>query len=132
MIASKAGRVASAVAGAALLLLSHQAAAAGCASPQQMDGFKTCADVAKAKQEGAVVIYTTDPERGTAELLVLSQVVLSMQLPFAVVPLVRFVSDRRRMGGFVIPAWLAVLAWLVAAVIVVLNFKLLADSFMGL
>ncbi len=40
-----------------------------CASPQQMQGFKTCADVAKAKQEGAFVLYTTDPERGTAELL---------------------------------------------------------------
>jgi manganese transport protein len=77
----------------------------------------------------ATVLYG---ERGTAELLVLSQVVLSMQLPFAVVPLVRFVSDRRRMGGFVIPGWLAALAWLVAGVILVLNFKLLADTFMGL
>src|SRR5262245_46896582 len=40
-----------------------------CASPQQMSGFKTCADVAKARQEGAFVLYTTDPERGTAQLL---------------------------------------------------------------
>src|SRR5882757_5587330 len=40
-----------------------------CANPQQMQGFKTCADIAKAKQEGGFVLYTTDPERGTAELL---------------------------------------------------------------
>jgi manganese transport protein len=70
-------------------------------------------------------------ERGTAELLVLSQVVLSMQLPFAVVPLVRFVSDRRKMGHLVIPHWLMWLSWLVAAIILVLNFKLLYDTFLG-
>jgi manganese transport protein len=69
--------------------------------------------------------------RGTGQLLVLSQVVLSMQLPFAVVPLVRFVSDRRKMGQFVIPRWLVWLSWLVAAIILVLNFKLLIDTFMG-
>ena len=45
-------------------------------------------------------------ESGTAELLVLSQVILSMQLPFAVIPLVLFVSDRRRWDGFVIPRWM--------------------------
>ena len=45
---------------------------------------------------------------GTAKLLVFSQVLLSMQLPFAVVPLVRFVTDRDKMGRFVIPRWLAV------------------------
>jgi manganese transport protein len=43
-------------------------------------------------------------EKGTAQLLVLSQVILSMQLPFAIVPLVRFVSDKRTMGAFVVPA----------------------------
>jgi iron(III) transport system substrate-binding protein len=53
-----------------LLVLGNGAAAQGtCAAPKQMAGFKTCADVDRAKQEGAVVIYTTDPERGTAELL---------------------------------------------------------------
>jgi manganese transport protein len=66
-------------------------------------------------------------ERGTAQLLVFSQVILSMQLPFAVVPLVKFVSDKRKMGKFVIPMWLAVLAWIVAGIILVLNFKLLFD-----
>ncbi|KAA0892663.1 Nramp family divalent metal transporter [Pusillimonas sp. ANT_WB101] len=64
---------------------------------------------------------------GTAKLLVLSQVVLSMQLPFAVIPLVRFVSDRKLMGSFVLRRSVAVLAWVVTAVIVVLNAKLLVD-----
>lgn len=68
---------------------------------------------------------------GTAKLLVFSQVVLSMQLPFAVIPLVLFVSDRRLMGSLVIPRCLAALAWLIAATIVVLNGKLLLDAITG-
>jgi manganese transport protein len=70
-------------------------------------------------------------DRGTAELLVLSQVILSMQLPFAVIPLVRFVTDRRKMGGFAVRLPVAILAWLVAALIVTLNLKLLYDTFAG-
>ncbi len=70
-------------------------------------------------------------ERGTGKLLVLSQVILSMQLPFAVIPLVQFVSDRRKMGSLVISRPLAVLAWIIAAVIVVLNVKLLGDTLVG-
>lgn len=70
-------------------------------------------------------------ERGTAQLLVLSQVVLSMQLPFAVIPLVRFVSDRRKMGRFAISTGTAVAAWVVAGVIVILNVKLLVDTATG-
>jgi manganese transport protein len=70
-------------------------------------------------------------ERGTAELLVFSQVVLSMQLPFAVIPLVRFVSDKRKMGDFAISTPVAVTAWVVAGVIVVLNVKLLFDMMFG-
>ncbi|WP_439925753.1 Nramp family divalent metal transporter [Nitrobacter sp. JJSN] len=70
-------------------------------------------------------------ERGTAQLLVLSQVVLSMQLPFAVIPLVRFVSDRRKMGEFAISTGTAVAAWVVAGVIVILNVKLLFDTITG-
>jgi manganese transport protein len=66
-------------------------------------------------------------ESGTARLLVLSQVILSMQLPFAVVPLVRFTSDRAKMGSFVSPRWLAASAWVVAALIISLNLKLLYD-----
>jgi manganese transport protein len=70
-------------------------------------------------------------ESGTAKLLVFSQVILSLQLPFAVIPLVRFTSDPRRMGPFVSPRWVRWLAWVVAAVIVLLNAKLLFD-FVGL
>jgi len=70
-------------------------------------------------------------EKGTAQLLVFSQVVLSMQLPFAVIPLVWFVSDRRRMGTFAIPGWATALSWAVAAIILVLNGKLLLDTMTG-
>ena len=70
-------------------------------------------------------------ERGTADLLVFSQVVLSMQLPFAVIPLVRFVSDKRKMGDFAISVPVAATAWVVAGVIVVLNVKLLFDMMFG-
>ncbi|GJE75555.1 Divalent metal cation transporter MntH [Methylorubrum suomiense] len=70
-------------------------------------------------------------DQGTAKLLVLSQVVLSMQLPFAVIPLVRFVSDRGLMGAFTVPRWLGVLSWAIAGLIVVLNGKLLVDTILG-
>lgn len=74
-----------------------------------------------------VAVTSLYGEQGTAKLLVLSQVVLSMQLPFAVIPLVRFVTDKRRMGPLVVRRGLAWLAWAIAALIVVLNLKLLAD-----
>jgi manganese transport protein len=66
---------------------------------------------------------------GTAKLLVFSQVVLSMQLSFAVIPLIIFTSDRQKMGEFANPGWLKVLAWVTAAIIVALNVKFLADFF---
>ncbi|MBR0720714.1 Nramp family divalent metal transporter [Bradyrhizobium manausense] len=78
-----------------------------------------------------IVVTAIYGERGTADLLVFSQVVLSMQLPFAVIPLVRFVSDRRKMGQFTIPSYVAAIAWIVAGVIVVLNVKLLVDTLFG-
>ena len=59
-------------------------------------------------------------------LLVLSQVILSMQLPFSVIPLVFFTSDRRMMGGLANPPLLRALAWTAAGVIVALNLLLLA------
>ncbi len=64
---------------------------------------------------------------GTSQLLILSQVVLSLQLSFAVFPLVRFTSDESKMGTFVNPWWLKALAYLAAAVIAVLNIWLLAQ-----
>ncbi len=70
-------------------------------------------------------------ESGTAQLLVLSQVVLSLQLPFAVVPLVRFTTDRTKMGELVAPRWVAVLAWIVTTIIITLNMKLLYDFATG-
>ncbi|MBB5753593.1 Nramp family divalent metal transporter [Prosthecomicrobium pneumaticum] len=78
-----------------------------------------------------VVVAWLYGESGTAKLLVLSQVVLSMQLPFAVIPLVRFVTDRSKMGGFVVSKPVAIAAWAVAAVLVALNIKLLFDTFAG-
>ena len=68
-------------------------------------------------------------DRGTASLLLISQVVLSLQLPFAVIPLVLFTSDRRKMGEFASPRWLQVLAWATTVLIVGLDLKLLWDTF---
>lgn len=78
-----------------------------------------------------IVVTAIYGERGTGELLVLSQVVLSMQLPFAVIPLVQFVSDKEKMGSLVIPRWVAVLSWVVAGIILILNFKLLYDTLLA-
>ena len=70
-------------------------------------------------------------ESGTAKLLVLSQVILSMQLSFAVFPLVMFTSDKRKMGPFVNPLWLKLLAYIVASLIATLNVWLLLQTFQG-
>jgi len=67
-------------------------------------------------------------ENATGRLLVLSQVVLSLQLPFAMIPLIHFVSNRRKMGTFSIGPWLRVGAWLSALIIVGLNVKLVLDT----
>ena len=77
----------------------------------------------------AVIVTAIYGEHGTASLLVFSQVVLSLQLPFAVVPLVAFTSNRRKMGEFVNPAWITWLAWATAAIIIALNVKYLSDFF---
>src|SRR2546428_9434440 len=70
-------------------------------------------------------------EHGTANLLILSQVMLSLQLSFAVFPLVQFTSDRAKMGEFVNPAWLKTLAYGVAVVIAALNALVLVQAFGG-
>jgi manganese transport protein len=77
----------------------------------------------------AVIVAVMFGASGTARLLVLSQVVLSLQLPFAVVPLVKFTSDRTKMGKFVNPTWLKTAAWTISAIIIALNLKLLWDVF---
>jgi manganese transport protein len=76
----------------------------------------------------ALIAIVCFGEQSTGELLVLSQVILSLQLPFAVIPLVMFTSDRRLMGEFVNPPWLKVLAEAVATVIVGLNVWLLVQT----
>jgi manganese transport protein len=70
-------------------------------------------------------------EKATGQLLIFSQVVLSLQLPFAVVPLVMFTASRAKMGPFAAPRWLTVLATLTAAVIIALNIKLVWDFVSG-
>jgi manganese transport protein len=78
-----------------------------------------------------VIVTLIYGERGTAQLLILSQVVLSMQLSFAVFPLVMFTSDRQWMGEFVNPRWLKYLSYGVAVLIAALNLWLLIQTFQG-
>lgn len=78
------------------------------------------------EREALTILYLG--EGSTGALLVLSQVVLSLQLPFAVIPLIHFVSDRERMGALAIGLRTRLLAWLVAGVIVVLNVALVIDE----
>jgi len=70
-------------------------------------------------------------EQGTEKLLILSQVILSLQLSFAVIPLVMFTGSRAKMGEFVNKHWLQGLGWFTAAVILVLNGWLLVQAAMG-
>jgi manganese transport protein len=77
----------------------------------------------------AAIVAIMYGESGTAKLLVFSQVILSMQLSFAVFPLVAFTSDKVKMGEFVNPAWLKALAYFVAFVIAGLNIWLLFQFF---
>src|SRR5689334_4379960 len=80
----------------------------------------------------AAIVAILYGESGTARLLVLSQVILSIQLSFAVFPLVQFTSERAKMGEFTNPVWLKVLAYVVAFIIVGLNIWLLFQFFSGL
>ncbi|HXE91938.1 MAG TPA: Nramp family divalent metal transporter [Terriglobales bacterium] len=77
----------------------------------------------------AVLVTLYYGESGTARLLILSQVILSMQLSFAVFPLVMFTSDRRKMGEFADPGWVKALSWTVAVLIAALNAWLLVQTF---
>jgi manganese transport protein len=76
----------------------------------------------------AIVVVSLYGERGTGALLILSQVILSLQLPFAVFPLVSFTSSRAKMGALVAPRWMQLLAWTVAGIIAALNVWLLYQT----
>jgi manganese transport protein len=78
----------------------------------------------------AVIVIGAFGESRTTDLLIASQVVLSMQLGFAVWPLMRFTSEKAKMGEFVNPPWIKVLGWTTAGLIIVLNVKLLFDTFL--
>jgi manganese transport protein len=76
----------------------------------------------------AVVVISISGNAGTYKLLILSQVILSLQLPFAIIPLVHFTSDRLKMGSFVNKLWVKVLAWATSISIITLNIKLVYDQ----
>src|SRR5262245_31674723 len=80
----------------------------------------------------AVIVIWIYGEQGSGALLILSQVILSLQLPFAVFPLVMFTADKAKMGEFAAPLWMKSLAWSVAVVIALLNIWLLYQTFVGL
>lgn len=77
----------------------------------------------------AIIVTARYGESGTAQLLIFSQVVLSMQLSFAVFPLVMFTNDPEKMGEFVNPPWLKTLAWIIAVLIAAFNAGLLVQTF---
>ncbi|MDO7907286.1 Nramp family divalent metal transporter [Paenibacillus sp. JX-17] len=77
----------------------------------------------------AVIVTAIAGEKGVEELLVLSQVILSLQLPFAIIPLILFTGSRKKMGEFVNKPWQNILAWIVTAIIVSLNVYLLFKTF---
>src|ERR1700757_3571637 len=78
----------------------------------------------------AIVVIGVFGEGKTTELLIASQVCLSMQLGFAVWPLMRFTGEKAKMGEFANPVWIKILGWMTAGIIIVLNVKLLMDTFL--
>jgi manganese transport protein len=79
----------------------------------------------------AVIVTALLGESGTAQLLIFSQVILSMQLSFAVIPLVMFTCDKTKMGEFVNPRWVKILGWTLAMIIALLNGYLLWQTLTG-
>ncbi|QCI69125.1 divalent metal cation transporter [Phreatobacter stygius] len=79
----------------------------------------------------AIVVTILYGEGQTAKLLILSQVILSLQLPFAIVPLIHLSASRRRMGELVSPRWLTAIAVLIAVTLIVLNIKIIIDFATG-
>jgi manganese transport protein len=78
----------------------------------------------------AIVVIGVFGESKTTELLIASQVCLSMQLGFAVWPLMRFTNEKAKMGQFANRIWIKILGWITAGIIIVLNVKLLLDTFL--
>ena len=76
----------------------------------------------------AVLVILIMGEQMVDKMLIFSQVLLSMQLAFAIIPLIHFVSDKKRMGSFTIKPLVKTVAWLIAAIIIVLNLKLVYDT----
>jgi manganese transport protein len=79
----------------------------------------------------AFVVISIYGEKATGDLLILSQVILSMQLGFAIIPLIHLTSDRSKMGEFTNKPWVTILAWIIAAIIVSLNANLVYQTLMG-
>ncbi len=79
----------------------------------------------------AVIVASIYGEKGVGQLLILSQVILSMQLSFAVIPLVLFTSEKKKMGKFTNAIWLQILSWFITTIIVGLNCYLLFQIFKG-
>ncbi|MBC5837487.1 Nramp family divalent metal transporter [Flavobacterium muglaense] len=79
----------------------------------------------------AVIVITIFGEGVTGKLLIFSQVILSLQLGFAIIPLIHFVSDKSKMKGFHIGKWTQIASWIVASIIVILNGKLVLDEITG-
>jgi manganese transport protein len=80
----------------------------------------------------AVIAIVYFGDQATGKLLILSQVILSLQLGFAVIPLIHFVSDKKKMGEFVVPFWQRSLAWVAAIIIIGLNVKLVYQEIFDL
>ncbi len=79
----------------------------------------------------AVIVIAIAGDEGTYRLLILSQVVLSLQLPFAIIPLIHFTSDKKKMGTFANNIFVKIAVWIIAAIIVSLNMKLVFDELMA-
>ncbi len=78
----------------------------------------------------AALVILINGEEDVDSLLIFSQVVLSMQLGFAIIPLIHFVSDKKTMGKFVIKPWVKISAWLITMVLVYLNARLIVEQAM--
>ena len=78
----------------------------------------------------ALLVINYFGEHATGKLLILSQVILSLQLGFAIIPLIHFVSDKSKMKEFTIPLYVKITAWIFAAIIVTLNAKMVSDQLM--